>query len=156
MSGCSPSRLAVGVMWASVSYRGRRTAIDWAQQIKALVDDPRYVEVDRITVVCDNLNTHNRGSLYKAFAPAEALRIANRIELVYTPKHGSWLNIAECELSVLSRQCLNRRIDKMSTIAAETQAWSAARNAGQTGVNWHFKPHDARIKLKRLYPKVEG
>ena len=143
-------------MWASVSYRGRRTAVDWAQQIKALVDDPRYVEVDRITVVCDNLNTHNLGSLYKAFAPAEALRIANRIELVYTPKHGSWLNIAECELSVLSRQCLNRRIDKMSTIAAETQAWSAARNAGQTGVNWHFKPHDARIKLKRLYPKVEG
>ena len=137
-----------------MSYRGRRTAVDWAQQIKALVDDPRYVEVDRITVVCDNLNTHNRGSLYKAFAPAEALRIANRIELVYTPKHGSWLNIAECELSVLTRQCLGDRIADVAKVRQRVRPWSHKRNADQTGVDWRFTTDNARIKLKRLYPKV--
>ena len=140
--------------WRSVRVSDRRTAIDWAQQVQALVDDPRYAHDQRITLVCDNLNTHKLASLYLAFDPEEALRIANRIELIHTPKHGSWLNIAECELSVLTRQCLSRRIPETQTIHHETQAWSTARNACQTGVDWQFTNEDARIKLKRLYPKM--
>lgn len=142
--------------WRDVRVSDRRTAVDWAHQVKALVDDPRYAEAKRITLVCDQLNTHGLGSLYKAFAADEALRIANRIELVHTPKHGSWLNIAECELSVLTRQCLARRLAKTSTIKREAEAWSADRNANQTGVDWQFSTDNARTKLKRLYPKVEG
>lgn len=142
--------------WRAVHVSQRRTAVDWAQQIKALVDHPRYAQAERITLVCDNLNTHTLASLYKAFPPDEALRIANRLQLVYTPKHGSWLNIAECEFSVLSRQCLNRRIDNLATIAAETQAWTTTRNARQKGVDWQFQPEHARIKLKHLYPKIEA
>ena len=140
--------------WRDVRVTDRRTAIDWAHQVKALVDDPRYAEAERITLVCDNLNTHRLASLYEAFAPNEALRIANKIELIHTPKHGSWLNIAECELSVLSRQCLSRRIADTHTVRRETQAWSSARNAGQTGVDWQFTTENARQQLKRLYPKV--
>jgi len=122
--------------WRDVRVSERRTAVDWAQQIQALVDGPRFVDAQRITVVCDNLNTHRVASLYETFEPAEALRIANRIELVHTPKHGSWLNIAECELSVLSRQCLSRRIAQRRTIAEEAGVWTTARNARQIGVDW--------------------
>ena len=117
---------------------------------------PCYAEAIQITLVCDQLNTHVLGSLYKAFGADEALRIANRIELIHTPKHGSWLNIAECELSVLTRQCLSRRIAKMPTIDREARAWSAVRNAAQTGVDWRFTTDQARNKLKRLYPKIVG
>ena len=102
--------------WRDVRVSERRTAVDWARQVRALVDDPRYDEAERITLVCDQLNTHTLGSLYKAFVADEALRIANRIELIHTPKHGSWLNIAKCELSVLTRQCLDRRIAEMPVI----------------------------------------
>lgn len=140
--------------WRDVRVSARRTAIDWAHQIKALVDDARYAEATMITLVCDQLNTHQLASLYKAFAPNEALRIANRIELVHTPKHGSWLNIAECELSVLSRQCLNERIGQMARIADRANAWAIDRNHRQTGVDWQFTTDDARIKLKSLYPKI--
>ena len=140
--------------WRDVRVSERRTAVDWAQQMQALVDDPRYARGQRITVVCDNLNTHRLASLYEAFEPAEALRIANRIELVHTPKHGSWLNIAECELSVLSRQCLSRRIPQRQTIADESHVWTTARNARQVGVDWQFTTDNARSKLKRLYPKI--
>jgi len=140
--------------WRDVRVSARRTAVDWAHQVKALVDDPRYAQTQRITLVCDQLNTHGLGSLYKAFTADEALRIANRIQLVHTPKHGSWLNIAECELSVLTRQCLVGRITEMSKIDREASAWSAARNAKQSGVDWQFTADNARTKLKRLYPKI--
>lgn len=132
----------------------RRTAVDWAHQVRALIDDPRYVDAKRITLVCDNLNTHKLASLYEAFAPTQALRIANQIELIHTPKHGSWLNIAECELSVLSRQCLRWRIAETQTIHRQARDWSDTRNASQTGVDWQFTTDNARIKLKRLYPKI--
>ena len=140
--------------WRDVRVSERRTAVDWAHQVKALADAPRYADARRITLVCDQLNTHTLGSLYKAFAPAEALRIANRIELIHTPRHGSWLNIAECELSVLTRQCLNPRIAEMSVIDREARAWYAARNAIQIGVDWQFTNDQARTKLKSLYPKI--
>ena len=140
--------------WRDVRVSDRHTAIDWAQQVKALVDDPRYAQADRITLVCDQLNTHMLGSFYHAFAATEALRLANRIELVHTPKHGSWLNIAECELSVLTRQCLARRIPELATIRDQAQAWAAARNAAQAGVNWQLTTDQARTKLKHLYPKI--
>ena len=140
--------------WRDVRVSEKRTAVDWAQQVRALVDDPRYADADRITVVCDQLNTHALGSVYKAFTADEALRIANRIEMVHTPKHGSWLNIAECELSMLTRQCLSRRIADTSVIQREAHAWSNARNTSQAAVDWQFTNEQARIKLKRLYPKV--
>ena len=140
--------------WRDVRVSDRRTAVDWAHQVQALVDDPRYAHASRITLVCDNLNTHKLASLYEGFAPAEALRIANKIELIHTPKHGSWLNVAECELSVLSRQCLSGRTPDTHTIRDQTRSWSSARNADQTGVDWQFTTDNARIKLKRLYPKI--
>jgi hypothetical protein len=140
--------------WRDVRVSDRRTAADWAHQVKALVDHPRYAKADQITLVCDQLNTHGLGSLYKAFAPDEALRIANRIELVHTPKHGSWLNIAECELSVLTRQCLSGRTAEASTIERQATTWSTQRNANQTGIDWQFTTGNARTKLKRLYPKI--
>jgi hypothetical protein len=140
--------------WRDVRVSDRRTAIDWAQQVKVLVDDPRCADTQRITLVCDNLNTHKLASLYLAFDPEEALRIANRIELIHTPKHGSWLNIAECELSVLTRQCLRHRLSDKQTIADECYAWANGRNRRQTGVDWQFTTDNARVKLKRLYPKI--
>jgi hypothetical protein len=140
--------------WRDVRVSDRRTAIDWAHQVQMLVDDPRYADTLRITLVCDNLNTHKLASLYEAFIPAQALRIANRIELIHTPKHGSWLNIAECELSVLTRQCLSRRIAETHTIDHKARAWSAARNTAPAGVDWQFTTDKARNKLKRLYPKI--
>ena len=140
--------------WRRVSVRERRTAIDWAEEVKYLLDEV-YPEAQRVTLVCDNLNTHRLTSLYKAFAAEEALRLASRLELVHTPKHGSWLNIAEIELSVFSRQCLNRRIPDLETLRSEAEAWQQHRNENAGRVDWHFRTHDARIKLKRLYPQTQ-
>lgn len=138
--------------WRSVRVTATKTAYDWAWQVKQLVDDPRYAKAERITLVSDNLNTHNLASLYEAFDPEEAMRIVRKLELVHTPKHGSWLNIAESELSVLTRQCLDRRIPTQTEVADEATAWNTDRNLRQVGVDWHFKTEDARIKLKYLYP----
>jgi len=136
--------------WRHVAVTGRRS--DLAEQLRRLVDE-RYPDARRIKLVCDNLNTHSGACLYEAFA-AEARLILSRLEFVYTPRHGSWLNIAECELSALGRQCLDRRIESIELLRAETAAWEAGRNAAQTGVDWRFTAADARIKLKRLYPQL--
>jgi hypothetical protein len=140
--------------WRDVRVTPTKTAIDWAQQVRQLVDDQRYAAAAKITLVCDNLNTHTMASFYKAFPPQEAHRLARKIELIHTPKHGSWLNTAECELSVLTRQCLAGRIPQLETIHSEASAWTAARNTRQTGIDWHCTTTDARVKLKRLYPKI--
>jgi len=141
--------------WRTVDVREQRTRVDWAHQIKSLLDD-HYPTAEKVRVICDNLNTHKVASLYEAFEPAEARRLARRLELHHTPKHGSWLNIAEIELSVLSKQCLNRRIAELETLRHETKAWERERNAQQTGVDWQFTTEDARIRLKRLYPQYQG
>lgn len=140
--------------WRQATVTERRTKPDWAHAIKELVD-VHYPEAERIVLVLDNLNTHTPGSLYEAFPPAEAKRLADKLELHYTPKHGSWLNIAEIELSVLSRQCLSRRIPDRDTLAREVAAWTAHRNATGGKVDWRFTTEDARIKLKKLYPSRE-
>jgi hypothetical protein len=141
--------------WRGVPVTETKTAVDWARRVKELVDQPRYAAAERITLVCDNLNTHHLGSLYQAFEPAEALRLAKKLELVHTPKHGSWLNVAESELSVLTRQCLDRRIAQRLTVVEEAQTWTQDRNDSQIGVEWHFTTADARTKLKHLYPKIK-
>ena len=135
-----------------ISVTDRRTKLDWAYFIKDLVDE--YSEVDKLVLVMDNLNTHNPGSLYEAFEPEEARRLIDKLEIHHTPKHGSWLNVAEIELSVLSRQCLNRRIPDKETYEQEIKKWNNDRNHQQIGVEWHFTTKEARSKLKRLYPKV--
>ena len=140
--------------WRRVSIRERRTSIDWAEEVKHLLDEV-YPDAQRVTLVCDNLNTHKIASLYKAFPAEEALRLSSRLEIVYTPVHGSWLNIAEIELSVFSRQCLNRRIPDIETLRAETEAWQIHRNQTANTVDWRFTTQDARIKLKRLYPQTQ-
>lgn len=140
--------------WRSVRVREQRTAIDWAEEIKQLLDEC-YPEAEKIRLVCDNLNTHVISSLYKAFEPKEARRLAKRLDIHYTPKHGSWLNIAECELSALTRQCLDRRIPEISDLIQETKAWETDRNQKQRDVDWRFTTEDARIKLKRLYPQIK-
>ena len=127
--------------------------IDWAHVMRDLVDI-HFPDADKIVVVMDNLNTHKLASLYEAFAPGEARRIAEKLEIHYTPKHGSWLNMAEIELSILSRQCLNRRIPDRPTLQHEIAAWELQRNQAASTVNWRFTTDDARIKLKRLYPSV--
>jgi hypothetical protein len=139
--------------WRSVRITNRRTGTDWAHQVRQLVIDRRYAQAERITLVCDNLNTHNLASLYQAFEPSEALRLAQKIELVYTPKHGSWLNMAEPELSALTRQCLGRRIDTRKEVSQLARAWQNCRNRDRTTVQWHFTTDHARIKLRHLYPK---
>ena len=139
--------------WRHVMCRERRTSIDWAHEIRELLE-VHYPDAPLVRLVCDNLNTHKIASLYEAFAPEHARRLAKRLEIHYTPKHGSWLNIAEVELSALSRQCLNRRIPDMTTLHAQTQSWQRARNQAQKGVDWHFTTNDARIHLKHLYPQV--
>lgn len=138
--------------WRKVNVRAQRTSIDWAWEIKELLDVD-YAEAEKVILVCDNLNTHTIASLYKAFDPAEARRLANRLEIHYTPKHGSWLNIAEIELSVLTKQCLDARIPDLETLSKETKAWERTRNETHPTVDWQFTTDDARIKLKRLYPK---
>ena len=131
----------------------RRTRLDWAELIRELVDE-HYAEADVVVLVMDNLNTHTIGSLYEAFGPEEAHRIARKLEIHFTPKHGSWLNVAEIELSVLSRQCLNRRIGDRETLEREVAMFEAARNASRAKVVWRFTTADARIKLHRLYPVI--
>lgn len=131
-----------------------RKRVDWAQFIKEMVDTS-YPNAEKIVLVMDNLNTHTGSSLYAKFEPAEAKRILDKLEIHYTPKHGSWLNMAELELSHLSRQCLARRIPDKETLATETAAWCKSRNAKAVRVHWQFTTEDARIKLKKLYPVLE-
>ena len=133
--------------WRDVMVSARRTRIDWAHCIKDLAD-VHYPDAEQIVLVQDNLNTHTPASLYEAFDPAEARRLAGRLELHYTPKHGSWLNMAEIELAVLAGQCLDRRLADQATLQREVTAWQAARNASGRGVDWRFTTADARIKLK--------
>ncbi len=140
--------------WRRVEVTDRRTKVDWARQVKQLVDED-YPDKDRIVLVMDNLNTHHAASLYEAFQPAEARRIAQRLEFHHTPKHGSWLNMAEIELGVLGRQCLDRRIPDRETLGAETGAWQRRRNRDSIRVDWRFTTEDARIKLKSLYPSIQ-
>ena len=135
-----------------VKITDRRTRIDWAHFIKEMLEE-RYADAEKVVLVMNNLNTHDTASLYTAFSPEEARRLAERLEIHYTPKHGSWLNIAEIELSVLKRQCLAGRIDCIEKMRVEVAAWNTDRNNRQTKVDWQFKTDDARIKLKRLYPK---
>ena len=134
-----------------VEVTERRTAADFARFLKRLLDES-YPDAATVVLVTDSLNTHCVGSLYEAFAPEEARRLAGRIEWHYTPKHGSWLNMAEVELSVLSRQCLDRRIPDAATLAVEVAAWQAERNAAGVKADWQFTTPDARTKLRRLYP----
>lgn len=140
-----------GKRWVRVTQR--RTKNHWAELIKEIADI-HYPDADKITLVMDNLNTHTPGSLYQRFEPKEAKRLWDRFEFVYTPKHGSWLNMAEIELSVLTNQCLNRRIDNIEEVAKQTKAWQAYRNNKNATIDWQFTTKDARIKLKRLYPKI--
>lgn len=141
--------------WRKVVVSERRTAVDWAQQIQQLLDQD-YAHCDKVILICDQLNTHKIAALYEAFAPTTARRLAERLEIHYTPKHGSWLNIAENELSALTRQCLNRRIPDVQTLERETTAWYLNRNQAQKSVDWQFTTADARIRLKRLYPQFEN
>lgn len=134
-----------------VSVREHRTAVDWAEEIRYLVD-VSYPDRDRIILVMDNLNTHALSSLYKAFPAPEARRIAKKLEIHYTPKHGSWLDIAEIELNVMTRQCLSRRIAEIGLLRKELSVWEAKRNTAAAKVNWQFRTSDARIKLSSMYP----
>jgi hypothetical protein len=136
-----------------VAITERRTKRDWALQVKQMLD-LRYKKATQVRLVMDNLNTHNISSLYEAFDPAEARRLAKRLDIHYTPKHGSWLNMAEIELSILKGQCLNGRIPDMSTMQAQVAAWEKERNSHMKKISWQFKTSDARIKLKRLYPNL--
>ena len=137
-----------------VRVTDRRTAQDFAEQLRALVDED-YPDAEVIVLVVDNLNTHGPACLYERFAPAEARRIAAKIEWHYTPEHGSWLNVAECELSVLAGQCLDQRIPDKATLVRKVAAWETRRNAAHATVDWQFTATDARIKLKRLYPVLK-
>lgn len=139
--------------WRHVEVTDRRTKIDWAHLMKDLVD--LHYPDKKIILVMDNLNTHKLGSFYSAFKPEEARRISERLEIHYTPKHGSWLNMAEIEISVLSRQCLNRRIPYQEIIRSEIKKWEKKRNQETVRVNWRFTTKDARIKLKSLYPSIQ-
>ena len=148
--------------WRRVEVTERRTRTDWARVVRKLVDED-YPDKERIVLVMDNpvsstgqaLNTHHPASLYQAFEPAEARRIAERLEIHYTPKHGSWLNMAEIELGVLARQCLDRRIPGQVVLEQETKAWQNQRNRDSIRVDWRFTTKDARIKLKSLYPSLQ-
>jgi len=131
-----------------------RTGKDWAWCVRQLVDE-HYPDAQVILLVMDNLNTHKKASLYEAFEPAEAKRIADKLEIHYTPKHGSWLNMAEIEISVLGRQCLAERMESIRRLETETLAWAETRNVKDAKVNWQFTTTDARIKLKKLYPSIE-
>jgi hypothetical protein len=137
-----------------VKVTDRRTRVDFAEVIRELVDKD-YGDADKVVLVMDNLNTHKPGSLYEAFEPAEARRMMERLEIHYTPKHGSWLDMAETELSVLSKQCLDRRIPDQGTLIDEVSAWEQSRNEAERRVDWHFTTENARIKLKRLYPSIQ-
>ena len=140
--------------WRRVEVTERRTRTDWAQVVRQLVDED-YPDKERIVLVMDNLNTHHPASLYEAFPPEEARRIAERLKIHYTPKHGSWLNMAECELAVLARQCLDRRIPTQEKLEQETEDWQGQRNRDAIRAQWRFTTQDARIKLKSLYPSIQ-
>lgn len=140
--------------WRTVIVRERRTKIDWAECIRQLLSE-HYPDAEKVVLVMDNLNTHNLSSLYEAFAPAEARRLAQRLEIHYTPEHGSWLNMAEPEQSALARQALGRRVPDREAMQRATTAWYERRNAADATVDWQFTAEEARIKLKRLYPKIE-
>ena len=140
--------------WRRVSCRDTRTAEDWAEEVKQLLDVD-YADVPKIRLLCDNLNTHTITSLYKTFPASEAHRLARRIELIHTPRNGSWLNVAEIELSVLSEQCLKRRIPSVEEMTRELAAWQRERNESGAKVIWKFTTEDARVKLKHLYPVFE-
>ena len=137
-----------------VRVTDRRTAQDFAEQLRILVEED-YRDADAIVLITDNLNTHTPACLYERFEPAQARRIAAKLEWHYTPEHGSWLNIAECELAVLARQCLDRRIPNKSALEQEITAWQSRRNAARVIVDWQFTTSEARIKLKRLYPVLK-
>ena len=141
--------------WREIKVTLRRTKQDWAHFVQELVD-VHYPDAERIVLVMDNLNTHRPASLYEAFEPAEAKRIWDRLEIHYTPIHGSWLNVAECELSVLSRQCTGQRIPDEQTLVEEVTAWRDERNADTAQIDWRFTTDDARIKLKHLYPNIQA
>ena len=140
--------------WRHVNVTHQRTKQDFAQQMRLLVDD-YFPTAERIRLVVDNLNTHTPAALYSVFSPPEARRITRKLEFHYTPKHGSWLNMAECEFAVLAGQCLDRRIPNIDTLRAEIAAWQGPRNQCQTKIHWQFSTDVARTKLKRLYPAVE-
>lgn len=141
--------------WRKVSVRDTKTRLDWAYEIKELLDVD-FPDVEVVLLLCDNLNTHNIASLYETFEPEEARRLARRLEIHHTPKHGSWLNIAESELSILTQQCLDRRIPDTQFLRREVTAWYTNRNENNKLVNWQFTTEDARIKLKRLYPQFQS
>jgi hypothetical protein len=143
------------VGWRTVQVTEQRTRADWAAFMRELADRV-FPTAERIVVVQDNLNTHGPASFYEAYPPAEARRLAERFEFHYTPKHGSWLNMAEIELSVLARQCLDRRLPDAPTLEAEVAAWVARRNGAEATIDWQFTTADARIKLKHLYPSVRS
>ena len=140
--------------WREVTVTDHRCRTDWAHVVQELLDG-RYRGTDTVTLVMDNLNTHGPASFYEAFDPAEAKRLTDRLEIHYTPKHGSWLNIAEIELSALSRQCLDRRIPDAEILKHEVEAWKATRNDAKTRVRWRFTTANARIRLHRLYPTIK-
>ena len=139
--------------WRHVTVTERRTAVDFAEVLRWVVED-LHPDAGRVVLVTDNLNTHGPWALYEAFEPARARRIAERLEWHYTPKHGSWLNVAECELAALSKQCLDRRIGTAARLRALVRAWEEERNERMVGVNWRFTTADARIKLRSLYPSI--
>ena len=138
--------------WRHVRVTDRRTKVDWAYALRDFLNE-FYAHAEKIVLVMDNLNTHSPGSFYEAFDPQVARELTERLEIHYTPKHGSWLNIAECEFSVLQRQCLDRRIDCAEDLGREVNAWQELRNAIDSVVNWQFTTTDARVKLRRLYPE---
>ena len=141
--------------WRKVNARERRTKIDWATEIRELLEID-YPDAEKVILVCDNLNTHTIGALYTAFKPEDAFHLLKRLEIHHTPKHGSWLNIAEIELSALTRQCFKgRRIGDLGTVRFETKEWEKTRNSNQISVDWQFTAKDARVKLKRLYPQIK-
>lgn len=141
--------------WRRVSGRDSRTRVDWAQEVRRLLDED-YSHARAVRLVCDNLNTHAIASLYQAFPPEEAHRLARRLEIIHTPRHGSWLNVAETELSVLARQCLERRFGSAAELDGECAAWERERNADGSRVVWKFTTADARVKLRHLYPQIKG
>ena len=140
--------------WRKVDIRQIKTMIDWAQEIRILLDVD-YPQAEKVILICDNLNTHKIASLYETFLPQEAKRLRDRLEIHYTPKHGSWLNVAEIELSLLTRQCLDRRLPNIPALQRQAEAWYEKRNAKQKSVDWQFTSVDARIKLKSLYPQFK-
>jgi hypothetical protein len=139
--------------WRRVSGRDSRTRVDWAEEVRRLLDED-YPNARKVRLVCDHLNTHSTASLYEAFPAAEAHRLARRLEIIHTPRNGSWLNVAEIELSVLARQCLDRRLGSAQEVDAECAAWERDRNAEGSRVVWKFRTEDARVKLKHLYPQI--